>query len=109
MKRRIPIEFLERASRIYSNCKDAARALGISEQHYARLCRKHAIETPYRRKQRLKREAKRLDGPKLSAARQEIIERMACPGLEPGEETPEEALDAIDQFEARCRARVEAL
>ena len=102
MKRRIPIEFLERASRIYNTSKDAARALGISEQHYARLCRKHAIETPYQRRRRLKKEAKRLDGPKLSAARQDIIEHM-------GDETPEEALDAIDAFEARCWARVEAL
>ena len=101
MKRRIPIEFLERASRIYSNCKAAARALGISEQHYSRLCRKHAIETPYQRKRRLRKEAKRLDGPKLTAARQDIIERM--------DETPEEAEAAIDAFEARCRARVEAL
>lgn len=101
MKRRIPIEFLERASRTYNTSKDAARALGISPVHYSRLCRKHAIETPYQRKRRLRKEAKRLDGPKLSAARQDIIKHMDL--------TPEEALDAIDAFEERCRARVEAL
>lgn len=76
MKRRIPIEFLERASRIYSNCKDAARALGISEQHYSRLCRKHAIETPYLRKRRLRKEAKRLDNPHETKARQAIVQAM---------------------------------
>ena len=59
MKRRIPIEFLERASRIYATSADAARALGVSEQHYSRLCRRHHVETPYRRKQRLRKEAKR--------------------------------------------------
>ena len=101
MKRRIPIEFLERASRIYPANKDAARALGISQQHYARLCRRHHIETPYQRKQRLKKEAKRLSSPQLKAARQEIIEHM--------DETPEQAAEAIDAFEERCRQRVEAL
>ena len=91
MKRRIPIEFLARASRIYATCADAARALGISEQHYSRLCRKHNIETPYKRKQRLKKEAKRAER------------------IEHKRSTPEEAEAAIDAFEERCRARVEAL
>lgn len=76
MKRRIPIEFLERASRIYATSKDAAHALRISEQHYSRLCRKHAIETPYQRKQRLRKEAKRLDRPHETKARQAIVQTM---------------------------------
>lgn len=76
MKRRIPIEFLDRASRIYNTNKDAACALGISDVHYAKMCRKHAIETPYQRKRRLMKEAKRLDGPHETKARQAIVQTI---------------------------------
>lgn len=101
MKNKITHDRLERVSRIYNTAADAALALGISPQTYSRLCKKHAIETPAQRKQRRKKEAKRLNSPKLTAARQDIIKHM--------DETPEEAEAAIEQFEARCRARVEAL
>ena len=76
MKKALPIEQLERASRLYKKSREAARALGISEQHYTRLCRKHNIETPYRRQQRLRRQAKRLDRPHETKARQAIVQSI---------------------------------
>ena len=40
-------EDIERAARIYKTNKDAAAAMGISMQHFGRLCRKFGVVTPY--------------------------------------------------------------
>ena len=48
--RSIPIEQLKRAARLYHANGDAAAALGITARSFARLCRKHDIQTPYRRR-----------------------------------------------------------
>ncbi len=41
-----PIERVERATRLYRTGKDAGLALGITKQAFARICRRHQIETP---------------------------------------------------------------
>jgi len=39
-------ERLEKAARIYNKNRWAAEALGISWQHFDRLCKKYGIKTP---------------------------------------------------------------
>ena len=56
MERSLNQDQVERAARMYKTNQDAARALGIAMQSFGRICRKYAIETPYVRKRRLKRE-----------------------------------------------------
>lgn len=41
---------IERVARIYCSNKAAGAALGITPSSFARLCRRHGIETPYTRK-----------------------------------------------------------
>ncbi len=44
---------VERVARIYKSNQDAGQALGIDPRSFARLCRRHGIQTPYvRRHQR---------------------------------------------------------
>lgn len=43
---------VELVARIYKSNQEAARILGITEQSFGRLCRKHGIETPYARQTR---------------------------------------------------------
>ena len=45
-------EAVERVARVYNMNRDAGRALGVSAQHFARLCRRYGIETPYARHRR---------------------------------------------------------
>jgi hypothetical protein len=40
-------EDIERAARVYKTNKDAAAAMGMSMQHFGRLCRKFGVPTPY--------------------------------------------------------------
>ena len=47
--RGIDREGLERVARMYRMNKDASQALGITTRHFARLCQKHGVETPYAR------------------------------------------------------------
>ena len=42
-------EAVERVARMYNMNKQAGLALGIGAQHFARLCRRYGIETPYAR------------------------------------------------------------
>lgn len=49
---------VERVARIYASNEEAARALGIVMRSFSRLCRRYEVETPYVRRQRLRREAK---------------------------------------------------
>jgi hypothetical protein len=42
-------EAVERVARIYNMNKQAGQALGLGAQHFARLCRRYGIETPYAR------------------------------------------------------------
>jgi len=58
MDKGITKEHVERVARIYKTNKDAGRALGINARSFARLCRRHGIETPYARRQRLRQEAR---------------------------------------------------
>ena len=51
-------ERIERAARIYASSNDAAAALGITVQHFGRLCRRYGIETPRTRKRRQRLEQK---------------------------------------------------
>lgn len=50
---------LERVARIYKDNTAAAAALGITGSAFARLCKKHGIESPAARRQRERREASR--------------------------------------------------
>jgi len=51
-------EQLERVARMYRTVEDAARALQIDKRSFSRLCRKHGIEGPYKRRLREMQEAK---------------------------------------------------
>ena len=44
---------LERAARIYHTSKDAAAALGVSVDYFAKTCKREGVETPSARKRRL--------------------------------------------------------
>ena len=57
MDKHITREDIERVARIYKTNQDAGAALGILPDSFARLCRKHGIESPYARRQRRRREA----------------------------------------------------
>lgn len=46
----INLEQLKRVARMYHENGGAAAALGITARSFARLCREHGIETPYRRR-----------------------------------------------------------
>lgn len=48
--RKTPLEALTRVARMYKSNSDASRALGITPQAFARLCRQHSIETPHARR-----------------------------------------------------------
>jgi len=48
-------EEVEQAARVYPTIKDAARASGIAEKTFSKLCRQYGVETPYQREQRRKR------------------------------------------------------
>ena len=52
MDKGITREQVERVARIYKSNHDASRALDIEPRSFARLCRRHGIETPYARKRR---------------------------------------------------------
>ena len=59
MDRGITRDQIERVARIYKSNQDASQALGIAMQSFGRLCRKYGIETPYVRRQRQRRQARR--------------------------------------------------
>ena len=40
-----PLEQVERAARLYRTNKDASAALGIAQQSFVRICRRHHIAT----------------------------------------------------------------
>ena len=44
---------LERAARIYHTSRDAAAALGVSVDYFAKTCKREGVETPSARKRRL--------------------------------------------------------
>ncbi|MEW6753824.1 MAG: FtsX-like permease family protein [Candidatus Latescibacterota bacterium] len=46
-----------RAARLYASNEEASRALGITLQAFARLCRRYGVETPYARRRRRRRRA----------------------------------------------------
>ena len=48
----VTIAQLRRAARLYHENRDAATALGFSPGAFSRLCEKHGIETPYKRRRR---------------------------------------------------------
>jgi hypothetical protein len=50
--KKTPRDQVERVARMYKSNKDASRALGITLQAFARVCRQYEIETPYIRKRR---------------------------------------------------------
>ena len=52
-------DIVERAARIYHSNSDASAALGIEMRSFGRLCRRYEVETPYARKRRRTREARR--------------------------------------------------
>lgn len=52
MDKGITRDQVERVARIYASNQEAGRALGIAPRSFARLCRRHGIETPYGRRRR---------------------------------------------------------
>lgn len=54
---RIERERIERAARIYAGSGDAARALGIRQSSFSRLCKHYGIETPNQRRARHRKAA----------------------------------------------------
>ena len=48
--KKTPLDALTRVARMYKSNSDASRALGITPQAFARLCRQHSIETPHARR-----------------------------------------------------------
>jgi len=56
---RIPLEWIERAARVYASNQDACRALGIAGGTFGRLCRENGIETPFARQRRMRQQARR--------------------------------------------------
>ena len=51
MDKGITREQVERVARMYNSNQDAARVLEIDPRSFARLCRRHGIQTPYVRRQ----------------------------------------------------------
>jgi hypothetical protein len=51
MPKQIHPEQLARAARMYKTNQAAARALGIGEKRFARLCQAYRVEVPYSRQQ----------------------------------------------------------
>ena len=47
--KKTPLDSLTRVARMYKSNSDASRALGITPQAFARLCRQHSIEPHARR------------------------------------------------------------
>ena len=60
--KKIDPERIERAARIYASNEEASQALGIAAGSFSRLCRLYSIETPYARRRRRRREARRPHG-----------------------------------------------
>ncbi len=56
---KIPVEWIERAARVYASNQDASRALGIAGGTFGRLCRQYGIETPFARSRRKRRVSRR--------------------------------------------------
>jgi len=56
---RIPLDWIERAARVYTSNQEACRALGIAGGTFGRLCREHDIETPFARQRRQRQQAGR--------------------------------------------------
>ncbi len=54
-------EQVERVARMYHRVDDASRAMGITPRSFSRLCRKYEIDTPWKRRQRVRPNAKELD------------------------------------------------
>ncbi len=46
---KVPVEWIERAARVYHSNSDACKALGIAGGTFGRLCRQYGIETPFAR------------------------------------------------------------
>ena len=49
---KIARERVEHCARIYASSRDAALALGIAPESFQRLCLKHGIDTPDKRKKK---------------------------------------------------------
>lgn len=48
----------ERAARIYTTNRDAALAMGVTQQAFGRMCARYGIETPLQRRGRQMQERK---------------------------------------------------
>ena len=55
---KVPIEWIERAARVYNSNADASKALGIAGGTFGRLCRQYGIETPFARQRRARSAAR---------------------------------------------------
>lgn len=56
---KVPVEWIERAARVYSSNADACKALGIAGGTFGRLCRQYGIETPFARQRNARTRARR--------------------------------------------------
>ena len=56
--RRIEADRIERMARLCANNIEAGASLGIHPRSFSRACTRYGIETPYARRQRLRREFK---------------------------------------------------
>lgn len=56
---KVPVEWIERAARVYNSNADASKALGIAGGTFGRLCRQYGIETPFARQRRARTNARR--------------------------------------------------
>ncbi|MFP6590777.1 MAG: hypothetical protein VCE12_09675 [Candidatus Latescibacterota bacterium] len=57
---KVPVEWIERAARVYNSNADACRALGIARGTFGRLCRQYGIETPFARQRNARSRARRI-------------------------------------------------
>lgn len=55
---KVPVEWLERAARVYNSNADASKALGIAGGTFGRLCRQYGIQTPFARQRSARRAAR---------------------------------------------------
>jgi hypothetical protein len=55
---KVPVEWIERAARIYNSNADACKALGIAGGTFGRLCRHYGIETPFARQRNARQRAR---------------------------------------------------
>ena len=56
---KVPVEWIERAARMYNSNADASKALGIAGGTFGRLCRQYGIETPFARQRNARTRARK--------------------------------------------------